>query len=119
MPSGLIACRPRSASGDGRKVGAYQVPFAKNISILIVLSVEDPNAVEVIWISHYKLRAYWRFAKGKISGDTLEFTGASWGGHYEFKWKDANSGSASVQVVDQNSPVNGKIYTTPFSRLDG
>lgn len=119
LPSGLIACRPRNASTNSRMVGTYQVPFAGNTSLLIVMSVEDSQAVEVILSSHHNLKAYWRFAKGKIVGDTLEFTGASWGGHWAFKWKDANSGSVAVQVVDTGSQRNGKIYTASFTRLDG
>ena len=84
-----------------------------------MLSVEDRRAVDVLWSTRYLNKAFWRFARGAFSGDTLEFTGASWGSRFEFKWKDANGGSLAMQDVNPNSRTNGKIVTRAFTRLDG
>lgn len=119
LPPGLAGYRATGASNEGRMVGAYQVEFSGTPGLLVVLSTSDTNAVEVVWMNRFKRQAYWRFQRGKISGSKLEFTGSSWGSHFEYTWKDANSGTMSARVVDPGSNNNGRITTASFSRLDG
>ena len=117
MPPGLVACRPRGPSGDAARVGAYRLAGAGNRGvILLVLSVEDPQAVDLLLAGRFNNHAFWRFATGRLSGDTLEWSGMN---RVTLRWKDANAGSFAQTVIAPNAPRNGMTYSGTFTRLDG
>ena len=118
MPPGIVACRPRGNAGVAAKVGAYEyaVGGVRGGNVMVILSAEDPQAVELLMASRQNGRPFWRFTRGTLSGDTLEWTSAN---RYTFKWKDAHSGSASVVLLTADPSRNGKIGSGSFKRLDG
>jgi Caspase domain len=118
MPPGVVACRPRGNASAVAKVGAYEYSgggFPPG-NLMVILSAEDPQAVELLMASRQNGRPFWRFTRGVLSGDTLEWTSAN---RYAFKWKDAHSGSASVVLLTADPSKNGKIANGSFKRLDG
>ena len=121
MPLGIVAFRPRSGA-NADKVGSYRMNFPNNIfSLIAVMSVEDPNAVEMVMASNggsLQQLAHWKLVRGKISGDTLEFTSGSAGGHHEYKWKDVNSGSGFWRNLNPTGKDSGAIVRASFTRLD-
>jgi hypothetical protein len=119
MPPGLVAIRPAQRSRDGERIGAFKFDIAGHTpAMVVVLSVADPQDVDVILVNRGNdKRAFWRSARGTLSGDTLEFTGSSSGSHFSLKWKDANSGTVTQRVVDPRAPAG--ISVKPFARLDG
>lgn len=120
MPPGLVAIRPAQRSRDGEKIGAvkFDVPNSPP-AIVIVVSVAVPQEVDVILMNRNKNVAFWRSARGTLSGDTLEFTGASWGSHFSLQWKNANSGTLTQRMIGLNVGAAGVVWTKPFARLDG
>jgi hypothetical protein len=81
--------------------------------------VAAPQDVDLIVMANNGGTPYWRSTRGSLSGDTLEFTGASWGNRNSLRWKDANSGTFTAQVINPTAKDNGRMYTTSFTRLDG
>lgn len=120
IPPGVVAYRSRGGTGDSGKVGAFTFTLkGNNPSIVLVLSVSNPQAVELLLITRNGPRgkSFWRFTRGTLSGDTLDWTSAN---RYSFTWKDSNSGSFAQTMMDPNFPkVNGHIFTGSFTRLDG
>jgi hypothetical protein len=120
VPPGVIAYRPPAGSADSNKVGAFTFNLSgNNPTIVVVLAVDDPRTVELLLITRNGSGgpAFWRFTRGTLSGDTLDWSSAN---RYSLKWKDANSGSFSQTIVDPRfAQKNGRITTGAFTRLDG
>lgn len=121
MPQGIVAFRPRSGA-NANKVGAFRMDYPNNnFTLIAVMSVDDPNAVELVLMStggSSQQLAVWKLVRGKISGDTLDFVSGSAGGHHEYKWKDANSGNGFWRNLNPSGKDSGAIVRASFTRLD-
>ena len=119
MPPGLIACRPPSGSRDAAKVGSFKYTgFNQEAALLVVMSVEDPQNVELAQAYRDKQQqAKWRFLRGVLSGDSIDFDNSDQNLRWGFKWSDANSGKLSIQ--QHSSSNNARMVTGSFTRLDG
>ncbi len=125
MPPGLIAYRPANNSADGLKVGSYKYistsPTDHDPQLLLVLSVEEQRSAELIMVGKNNGQRYWRFVTGALSGRRIEYVPKDGWHRFMFDWRDANSGSLTVLLFDGKGPQgnSGRIFSTPFSRLDG
>lgn len=119
MPQGLLAHRAPAGTRDGRMVGSFRYTnYNQDPSVLVVMSVEAQQGVELITVSRdQKRRAKWRFLHGTLSGDSVEFLHPDGNFRCAFKWNDANSGS--VSIVPEGGGKNSRLYTGSFARLDG
>lgn len=122
LPPGLIACRPSAASDNGRKIGSYQFSMrtAPPTAILLVMSVEDPQGIELIFLHRNRNnQKFWRSTRGILAGNKLTFGSAGNLGRYTFDWRDADSGSMTFENLGADAGLNGRITVRSFSRLDG
>lgn len=119
MPQGLLAHRASAGTRDGRKVGSFRYTnYGQDPSVLIVMSVEEQQGAELITVSRdRKRRAKWRFVRGTLSGDSIEFIDPDGNFRCAFKWSDANAGG--VSIVPEGGGKQSRIYTGSFARLDG
>ena len=119
MPPGLIAYRPPSGSRDAGKVGSFKYTgFNQEPALLVVMSVEDPQSVELVQAYRDKQQqTKWRFLRGVLSGDSIDFDNSDQNLRWAFKWSDANSGKLSIQ--QHGSSGNARMVTGSFARLDG
>lgn len=119
---GLIAHRPASNSPDGAKVGSYRFsansPSGLTPAVLVVMSVEEKGSAELIAATKGPSGTFWRFTRGPLSGNRLEFALGVEGYHrIQFDWRDANSGT--VANIDERPGRNASITSSRFTRLDG
>lgn len=115
VPPGLIGYR--SADGrDGEKVGSYKYTgFNQEAAMLIVMSTEDPQNVELLQANRDgQQRTKWRFLRGMLSGDAIEFDNSDQNLRWSFRWSDANSGKLSIHPQGGG----GRMVTGSFARLD-
>ncbi len=119
LPPGLIAYRPPSSSRDAGKVGSFKYTgFNQEQALLVVMSIEDPQNVELVQAYRDKQQqTKWRFLRGVLSGDSIDFDNSDQNLRWAFKWSDANSGKLSIQ--QHGSSGNARMVTGSFSRLDG
>lgn len=122
LPAGLIAHRPAGASPHANKVGAFRfenfdASTKRNVpGLIVVMSVEEQEGAEVIFLTVLGGRGGWRFLRPKLSGDTLEYVAAS-GARFVFKWSDASGGS--MTAYPPSTAMRGMPNTSKFVRLDG
>lgn len=123
LPPGLVAIRGGNNAAVERKLGAYKYTMnwdksSPSNQILIVLAGDPDGSPEFI-VSGPSNQGWWRFVKGKISGESLEYHSYDGVGSpfTEFKWRDANSGKVDVSWPKMQRP-RSPISTT-FERLDG
>ena len=121
LPLGLIAHRPPANSPHAAKVGAFkfenQTPDGKVPGVIVVLSVEEKDAAEVIFLTRMGGRGGWRFVRPWLKGDTLSYEIRARGPEYTFKWKDANSGELRV-LGPERGGRRPPPFTSQFTRLD-
>ena len=118
IPPGLIAYRPPSGSRDAGKVGSFKYTgFNQEAALLVVMSVEDPQNVELVQAYRDKQqRTKWRFLRGVLSGDGIDFDNHDQNLRWGFKWSDANSGNLSTYTLGAGK---ARMVTGSFTRLDG
>ena len=119
MPPGLIGYRPGAGGRDEGKVGSYKYTgYNQEAALLIVMSVEDPQNVEVA--QAYRDRqnqAKWRFLRGALSGDAIALDNSDQSLNLAFKWSDGNGGKVSIHSTGSGTGTN-RMVTGAFSRLD-
>ena len=132
LPDGLIALRPQSASPHTAKIGAFESSWRAAVGaarlgssieplLLIVLSVSESNAAEVVFCTrnHFASQGrLWELRPAVVSGSGLEWTGSDGVLSLEFRWRDANSGR-SIQIVRVPNTGTAPSASHTFSRLDG
>jgi hypothetical protein len=123
MPAGLIAHRPPPNSPHARKVGAFKFETIQPggglvPALVIVLSVEEQDAAELIMVLRVRGQAGWRFIRPAFAGETLDCVPRDNGPRYQFKWNDASGGSQTV-FPPENLGRNVPPFTGRFTRLDG
>ena len=122
LPEGLIAHRAAAGSRDARKVGAFKYTSAgNNPAMIVVMSVEEQATAEVILVTRNPRdgQKFWRFVRGTLSGDGMEYDTAAAGPRASFRWSDANSGSVTLMPPPGSSGNAPPVYNSRFSRLDG
>jgi hypothetical protein len=119
LPPGLIAYRPPPGSRDAGRVGSFKYTgFNQEASLLVVMSVEDPQNVELVQAYRDKQqRTKWRFLRGVLSGDNVDFENPDQNLRWAFRWSDANSGRLSI--IPQRGGARARTATGSFARLDG
>ena len=117
LPLGLIAHRPTAGTPHANKVGAYKYDSEKTAALLIIMSVEEAKAAEVVMIYRHLGKPWFTFVHGSLSNDTLEVEPRNGGGHHVFTWSDANSGN--VSIFPPKDEMKTVIAQSRFSRLDG
>jgi hypothetical protein len=119
MPPGLLAHRPPAGSRNGQKVGSFKFNnFNQDPSILTVMSVEEQQNAELVVISRdNQRRAKWRFLRGALSDDGIEFVHPDGNMRMSFRWSDAASGRLSI--LPEGVKGNARTVTGSFARLDG
>ncbi len=132
LPSGLVALRPAGTSPDARKIGSFTYVNASQLgrepAILVVLAIDGPQTAEVVLsqkglynakLAKMEAGSLWRFITANIAGDKLDFVPRDGGGHYTYRWSDANSGSFS-SLNESSTGNKGNIGVSErFMRLDG
>ena len=120
LPPGLIAHRPPANVPHGIKAGAYKFNRWSEPTILVVLSVEEQQGAELVVVFRQVKdgKAGWNFARGTLSGGTLEFLPSSGAARHILKWSDANSGSVTIMPGNSGNLQSG-IFNGRFTRLDG
>lgn len=117
MPPGLIAYRV-PGSPAAAKVGGYSFTVGSGgASVLAVLSIDEQQGVELIVTTSTRGRNAWRLIRGRLSGETLEFTAVDGGPRWSFRWNNAKGGSVTGHPP-QNQP-GGQIMSGTFTRIDG
>jgi hypothetical protein len=120
MPDGLVAFRP-SGSAGASKVGAYKsVTSGGRPALFIVLSMDDPQNVEMIGASYNSARGKsgWRYFRAAAKGDDVEYLSPDEKTRIVHHWNDANAGSISMMPLHQGGGGSG-VHNFRFSRLDG
>lgn len=114
LPPGLIAHRPVGRSSDATKVGSFRYDSKSSMGItpriLVVMSVENAGAAEVVLAGNDGSGGFWRLTPARLSDNRLEFQPYATSPRYVFDWRDANSGS----MAQFNPKFSGR-----FTRLDG
>jgi hypothetical protein len=122
LPAGLIAHRPAGNSRDSQKIGAFRyTSFGNNAGLIVVMSVEEQQTAEVIMATRNPKEGFrfWRFVRGNISGDTLEYLPKDQGApRLSFRWSDANGGNVTAQLP-QGAAMGQASTHSKFTRLDG
>ena len=115
LPAGLVAHRSAGAVRDARKIGAYSyLGFSKEPSLLIVMSVEEQQAAEIVIATRdMQGKVGWRFLRGVSTGDRVDVTTRANGAQLSFGWSDQSGGRVTTQVPGRGSS------SQPFTRLDG
>jgi hypothetical protein len=116
LPPGLIGYRPAAGAAD--KVGSYKYTgFNQEAALLVVMSIEDPQNVELVQGYRDKSqRTRWRFLRGALSGDSIDFDNSDQNLRWGFKWSDATAGKLSIHP--QGGGGGGRMVTGSFARLD-
>jgi len=118
LPNGMIAYR--SAAAD--KTGSFKYTgFNQEAALLVVMSVEDPQNVELLQANRDKTRqTKWRFLRGTLNGDTIDFDNSDQNLGWSFKWSDAASGKLSIRQHGGGGAGGGgnRMVTGSFTRLD-
>jgi hypothetical protein len=117
LQPGLIAHRPAAGVRHANKAGSYRFEAENDPAILVVMSVEQEKAAEVVMVYKHNGIPQWSFVRGNLSNDRLEMSPREYGGQFVFTWSDANSGS--VANFPQKDNMKSKITTGRFTRLDG
>lgn len=117
LPVGLIAVRPAAGLRHANKVGAYRFENETAAAAIVIMSVEEEKAAEVVMVYKHNGSPTWTFVRGNLSNDRLEMSPRENGGRFIFTWSDANSGS--VASFPQKDDMKSKITTGRFARLDG
>ena len=124
LPPGLIAFRSAGDAAHQQKVGSfkYAVDFGGNLGvsnqILIVLAI-DPDGTPEFVIGGSTYTGFWRFTKGEVEGDRIEYSSYNdkSSPRFSFKWRDANAGKLTVSWPKMDRPR--RPLDTDFQRLDG
>ena len=115
---GLIAYRSAGNTPHGAKIGSYSYTIGSNRPfVLAVLSVDDPQYVDVLMTLNGKNGLAWRLAQGQLVGDTLEVDSSDGGTHFSFKWSGPDSGTASLRPPSTRSGGAPQIQSGKFSRI--
>ena len=122
LPAGLIAYRSAGAADNARKVGSYKTADPRGYdAFLIVLSVDATGGTELVLTGRDagSARSGWRFFRGQLSGNRLEFSPSQRAGTWQMSWSDANSGR--ITALGMRGSANGgkAAGNVPFTRLDG
>jgi hypothetical protein len=123
LPAGLVAFRPAGGAAQQQKVGSFKYTVTWNKTgesnqLLLVLAVDSDGTPEFV-IGGTNNGGWWRFVKGQIEGDSLDYTSHSENSspHFNFRWREARGGSLTISWPKQQKPP--KPVTVPFERLDG
>jgi len=123
---GLIAYRPAGNSPHATKIGSYKYEHVnrsvRDQQVLVIMSVEDSQAVQLIVSGKSERGPYWRFVTASFSGNTLEYIAREGGSQHHFDWTDANSGSLTQIAMRSGGGSRGggtARTTSRFTRLDG
>ena len=82
------------------------------------MSVEEQQNAELVVISRdNQRRAKWRFLRGALSDDGIEFVHPDGNMRMSFRWSDAASGRPSI--LPEGVRGNARTVTGSFARLDG
>jgi hypothetical protein len=114
---GLIAHRPAAGVRHANKVGSYRFETENAPAIVVIMSVEQEKAAEVVLVYKHIGSPTWSFVRGNLANDRLECSMRENGGQLVFTWSDANGGS--VAIFPPKDDVKSKITTGRFTRLDG
>ena len=117
LQPGLIAHRPAVGVRHANKVGSYRFENENDPALLVIMSVEQEKAAEVVLVYKHKGSPTWSFVRGNLANDRLEVSPRENGGQFVFTWNDANSGSFAG--FPQKDDMKSKITTGRFTRLDG
>ena len=117
LPGGLIAVRPAAGMRHVNKVGSYRFESENAAAAIVIMSVEEEKAAEVVMVYKHNGNPQFTFVRGNLANDRLEMSPRENGGQFVFTWSDANSGS--VAIFPQKDDMKSKITTGRFTRLDG
>ena len=119
LPEGLIAHRLPAGSREAQMVGSYKYWSKYRVGtmphVMIVMSAEHGQTVELILAGISEIGPFWRFVSGQLVDGRLEFLPRD-GWKNVFTWRDANSGSMALMP---GGAELGTPYITTFTRLDG
>jgi hypothetical protein len=122
MPAGLVGHRAAAGSRHAQKVGAFRFetkdPTNTTVpALLVVLSVDEQEGAECILVMRLSGQGGWAFRRVPYAGDNLNMLVRDNGPRLEFKWSDANSGSATTYPPERGRAA--PPFTSKFQRLDG
>lgn len=118
LPPGLVAFRPSGNSRHSQKVGAFKFETKDKGGGIVpaaigVLSVEEPDSAEMVFVMKVNGVQGWRFTRTRLSGDSTDAPSNDQGVRYTYTWKDEKSGTATL------FPPRGMPFTSRMTRLDG
>ncbi len=120
MPAGLIAYKPPAGARDVNKIGSFRFTgYNQEPSLLVVLSIEDPQNVELL-LTHQdtQRQVRWRFLRGTLSGNAIDIDFPQLDLRLAFHWNDPDTGR--VTMLPQGAPgSSNRVLTGTFTRLDG
>lgn len=120
LPSGLVALRSKGSAVLQQMVGSYKYTESSGTIdiVLTVLAADTEENPQILLAGPYN-GGWWRFVRGKITGDRLEYTPHDTpnAAHRSFKWRDAKSGI--ITVTYPNAATARSATTATFERLDG
>jgi hypothetical protein len=122
LPPGLVSHRAPAGTPHANKAGAFSfdnsTPDGKVPGAIIILSVEEQAAAEVVFITRLGGKGGWRFVRPTLTNDTMTYeTRGPQGPRFVFKWTDANSGTVT-QFAPERSGRPIPPSTSKFTRLD-
>ena len=129
LPQGLVALRPAGRPAHPRKVGSYRYESAirgpggelRGPYLAIVLSLPDGNSAEIVQsFKNYEDAGgrRWRSVTGTAGTDVVSWLSIDERTLNELKWRDDNSGMATVGPANAASG-SVRMRVDPFVRLDG
>ncbi len=120
LPAGLIAHRSGNARDD-QKIGAFRYDsVGGQPGLLVVMSVDGATAEMIMATRNPRFGTrFWRFVRGTVSGDQLEFLPKEEGApHLSFRWSSAAGGNVTM-LLHRGGPQGQAASHGKFSRLDG
>ena len=123
LPLGLVSHRAPPGTPHANKAGAFSFensvpPDGRRVpGAIVILSVEEQAAAEVIFITQLDGRGGWRFVRPTLSNDTLTYETRQNGPRFVFKWTSTNGGNLTMYPPDRGGRAIPPA-TSKFTRLD-
>jgi hypothetical protein len=122
LPPGLIAHRPPAGSPHAQKIGSFAFEMAQPSgglapALVVVMSAEEGDSAEVIFLVRGNARTGWRFVRGTLGANGMNVVTRENGPSLDFQWRDASSGNITQHAPQQRGART--VHNGRFTRLDG